>query len=256
MKKSVVFCHGYKGFKDWGPWDLVAQYFVNRGFVFLKFNFSHNGVDPDSPMDFNDLDGFSQNNLTTELNDLGVVLDWLENKELDGESGLVEDLSLIGHSRGGGIAVLKACEDRRIKRLATWAAVSDFGDRFPQGDEMLRWKEEGVFHVRNGRTGQDMPHLYQYYEDYRKNKMRLDIASACKNLNRPHLIVHGDRDEAVHLTEARRLKEWSKKSRTQLLPGATHTFGGTHPWTSEILPDDLRKACKHTCNFFYEKEPT
>ena len=21
----VIFCHGYKGFKDWGPWNLMAE---------------------------------------------------------------------------------------------------------------------------------------------------------------------------------------------------------------------------------------
>ena len=23
-KKVVIFCHGYKGFKDWGAWNLMA----------------------------------------------------------------------------------------------------------------------------------------------------------------------------------------------------------------------------------------
>ena len=42
-KPLVIFCHGYKGFKDWGPWHLVAKAFAEAGFFFLKFNFSHNG---------------------------------------------------------------------------------------------------------------------------------------------------------------------------------------------------------------------
>ena len=40
----VVFCHGFKGFKDWGAWHLVAEKFAQDGFIFLKFNFSHNGI--------------------------------------------------------------------------------------------------------------------------------------------------------------------------------------------------------------------
>ncbi len=39
----VVFCHGYKGFKDWGAWNLMATHFANTGYCFIKFNFSHNG---------------------------------------------------------------------------------------------------------------------------------------------------------------------------------------------------------------------
>ena len=36
----VVFCHGFKGFKDWGHFNKVAELFADAGFVFLKFNFS------------------------------------------------------------------------------------------------------------------------------------------------------------------------------------------------------------------------
>ena len=42
-KPVLIFCHGYKGFKDWGLWDLTAEAFARRGFFFIKFNFSFNG---------------------------------------------------------------------------------------------------------------------------------------------------------------------------------------------------------------------
>ena len=38
----IIFCHGYKGFKDWGAWDLVAEEFANNNFFFVKFNFGKN----------------------------------------------------------------------------------------------------------------------------------------------------------------------------------------------------------------------
>jgi len=38
-KPIVIFAHGYKGYKDWGAWNLVAKAFANSGFVFIKFNF-------------------------------------------------------------------------------------------------------------------------------------------------------------------------------------------------------------------------
>ena len=31
-KKVIIFCHGYKGFKDWGAWNLMAESFSNAGF--------------------------------------------------------------------------------------------------------------------------------------------------------------------------------------------------------------------------------
>ena len=59
---TVLFCHGYKGFKDWGAWDLVAKAFAEAGFFFVKFNFSHNGGTVEQPIDFQDLKAFSDNN--------------------------------------------------------------------------------------------------------------------------------------------------------------------------------------------------
>ena len=39
----IIFCHGYKGFKDWGAWPLLSEALAASGFVVIKFNFSHNG---------------------------------------------------------------------------------------------------------------------------------------------------------------------------------------------------------------------
>ena len=61
-KPLVIFSHGYKGFKDWGCWNLVAEAFKNSGFAFVKFNFSHNGGTIKQPLDFPDLDAFDENN--------------------------------------------------------------------------------------------------------------------------------------------------------------------------------------------------
>ena len=54
----ILFVHGFKGFKDWGTHNLVAKFFAENGFSFLKFNFSHNGTTPEHPIDFVDLGAF------------------------------------------------------------------------------------------------------------------------------------------------------------------------------------------------------
>ena len=73
----IIFCHGYKGYKDWGAWNLVAKEFANNNFFFLKFNFSHNGGTTENPIDFPDLNAFGNNNFTHELNDIERVLSFL-----------------------------------------------------------------------------------------------------------------------------------------------------------------------------------
>ena len=38
---TIIYAHGFNGFKDWGNFDLIAEQFLASGFTFIKFNFSH-----------------------------------------------------------------------------------------------------------------------------------------------------------------------------------------------------------------------
>ncbi len=124
QKPVVLFCHGYKGFKDWGGWYKMGEFFAEKGYFFVKFNFSHNGTTPENPTEFLDIEAFGDNNYLKELDDLQTVIDWLLLPDFKHLTQIDPgDINLIGHSRGGGITVLKAAEEKRITRLITLAAV-------------------------------------------------------------------------------------------------------------------------------------
>lgn len=240
----VIFCHGYKGFKDWGAWDLVAESFVNSGFNFLKFNFSHNGGTISQPIDFPDLEAFALNNYSKELNDLDRVLNFISEKLGS------DNISLIGHSRGGGIALIKAQEDKRIKKVGTWASVCDFEARFQLGTESFKhWGETGITYVENSRTKQQLPHYFQFYEDFKRNEARLNIKRAVLNLSIPQLIVHGRKDSSVSIEEAEALHLWNPRSIFKTIKSGDHVFGSSHPWNSRALPADLKKVTELTVEF-------
>jgi pimeloyl-ACP methyl ester carboxylesterase len=183
-KPLVIFCHGYKGFKDWGPWDFVAKAFCNQDLFFLKFNFSHNGGTPENPVDFPDLNAFAENNYTKELNDLEDILNYTLSENFPYHEQIdTTKITLIGHSRGGGISIIKASEDQRITKLITWASVSDFASRFGSSEDIKDWGNTGVKHVLNGRTKQQMPHNFQFFEDFQQNQKRLNIERSARNLD-------------------------------------------------------------------------
>lgn len=242
-KPIVVFCHGYKGFKDWGAWESMAKQFAEAGLCFIKFNFSHNGGSIEQPVDFPDLKAFGHNNYSIELNDLAHVLDWVcESNNLNTNINF-ENISLIGHSRGGGVVSIKAEEDSRIKKVITLAGVSDFKVRFNEGsNEFIEWKEKGIKYVLNGRTLQQMPNYFQFYEDFMKNEKRLTIKRAVSNLTIPHLIIHGSGDTSVSIEEAKALHKWNPKSKLAIIENANHVFGVSHPWNENVLPDEFKKA--------------
>lgn len=246
-KPIIIFCHGYKGFKDWGSWNLMAKEFAKSGFCFVKFNFAYNGGTVNQPIDFPDLEAFGNNNYTKELDDLDTVLNWLFH-QINTNFNL-KDITLLGHSRGGGIVTIKAEEDSRISKIISLAGVSDFGSRFPKGEAFEQWKKDGVYYVINGRTKQNMPHFYQFYKDFIDNKERLTIKRAASNLKIPHLIIHGDNDTSVSIDEANNLHKWNPKSTLKIIKNADHVFSSRHPWEEKNMPPQLKQVIKAIIEF-------
>jgi len=248
-KQVVVFCHGFKGFKDWGPFNKIATHFAEQDIVFVKFNFSYNGTTTNDPINFGDLKAFGNNNFCKELDDLSLVLDWIENcKELKGEID-VSKISLFGHSRGGSIAMLKSAEDSRVKKVISWASPSNFLDRLPKKEKLAKWKELGVAYIYNGRTKQNMPMYFQFYENCIKFAKRLSIKDAVSKMSIPHLLVHGSEDPTVSLSEAVNIKSWNTNIDLHVIDGANHVLGGFHPYDLEKFPKDLQEAIDVTIKF-------
>jgi len=237
FSKVIVFCHGYKGFKDWGAFNLMAQWFAEQGIAFCKFNFSHNGGTPEQPIDFPDLDAFSKNTYSLELADLDLVISHVQQKF----NAVDPQLFVMGHSRGGGIALLQASIDERLSGAITLAAVSDFSDRFPFDIE--KWKQDGVAYIENGRTHQLMPHQYSFYQDFVANREALDIPKNLKDCEIPLCVIHGTKDVVVRVEHPQRIKDLASDVEVHLI-AATHTFNARHPWDKNQIPAPLQEACE------------
>ncbi|MGI4873595.1 MAG: alpha/beta hydrolase family protein [Janthinobacterium lividum] len=250
----IVFVHGFKGFKDWGHYGLLARFFAEQGFVFVKLNLSHNGTVVGGSGDLEDLEAFGRNNFSHELNDLGQLLDALHTPEatpLPPEALDLSRLYLIGHSRGGALVLLKAAEDARVRAVATWAAVADLAPYFaPQ--LLAHWQQAGVVYVPNARTGQQLPMHYQIFEDYTAHRPRFDLPALMPGLRQPLLLIHGDQDETVPLAAAHQLQAAQPTAELLVVPGAGHQFGGAHPWPSSQLPAPAQLIAERTAAFFIQ----
>lgn len=244
----VVFVHGFKGFKDWGHFPKVGEQFAKEGFAFVSFNFTHDGTTLENPEDFADLEAFGQNNYSKELFDTEQVINQLSDSKLFPEVQLNRsEVYLFGHSRGGGISVVKTSENQRVKGLATWNSV---GDMKRTNADLNDWKKNGVVYIPNARTNQQMPLYYQFVEDFLDQQERYDLKRACSDIEVPSLFVHGTGDTTVPFHYAEKLHGWTHNSTLELIPEGNHTFGGKHPYTENDLPNDTIVALGATINHF------
>src|SRR5690348_17007922 len=184
-RPAVVVVHGFKGFKDWGLWPSLAERIARAGLSAVTLNLSGSGVDDTG--EFVHVERFGHNTFSAELQDLRRVIDALA----AGELGVAPPtgMGLLGHSRGGGIAVLQTAGDPRIGALATWAAISNV-DRWAH-EERAAWRGRGVNVVKNVRTGQMLPQYTDVLDDIERNAGALDIQAAARRIAVPWLIVHG-----------------------------------------------------------------
>jgi len=242
-KELIVFVHGFMGFMDWGAWHLVRDFFNAAGYDFCRFNLSHNGTTLAQPTEFVDLEAFGQNTYSFEITDTLQLIGHLEAKHHTWER-----IHLIGHSRGGGTAILASQHwnfQSALGQVCTWAGICDIARRFPTGIELSEWEKSGIRFVKNGRTNQNLPQQYSLYSDFIANQANLAILKAAKKLGKKLSVFHGNQDLSVPISEAYELEEASSTKVVEI-HGADHVFGATHPWDKQQMPVQLSELCKKT----------
>lgn len=259
---TVLFLHGYKGYMDWGCWDMVGNMFAHHGWRFLRINFTHNGTAPASPSTFSDLKAFATNTYRREKEEAAYVIQALrEEASLQDSVATKAPLAVIGHSRGGGIACLaaeaadkelKSAGKRGVDAIITWAAVADFASRFPEGEALEAWRSSGQLEVINHRTRQRLHHDWTFHSDFMAHQEALTIERAVRAYRGRMLIAHGTGDEAVTLDHAERLADWATDGTLHRMAGAGHTFGAREPWDEPALPADLGALTQTTLRFLEE----
>ena len=244
----LVISHGFKGFKDWGMFPAIARYFAARGWVAVRFNYSLNGIEEDF-LDFTALDNFARNTRSRELDDLDDVIAAVTSGTIVPTDADTAALALLGHSMGGGTVIVKAAEDSRVRAVCSWAGVSRFDRWGPKIQRM--WRDQGVFEIRNARTGQMMPMYPLVLDDLNENAERLDILASSARLRVPCLLVHGAQDVSVPLEEAEAVHAACPDSELFVVAGASHTFNAVHPFQGAT--DELQAALEKSEGWLRQK---
>ena len=234
---SIIFVHGFKGFKDWGYWPYMGEYFASKGFVAISVRLSHNGVG-ESLTEFDELDKFAENTFSREVRELSEIVDACKNGFFGDMKH--QKIGLLGHSRGGGIALATATHNPDVAAVAAWASTATF-DRYTD-HQRQEWRSVGFYEIINHRTKQVMRLNVTLLDDLERHKDgSLNLEKAVRTLNRPLFIAHGEQDLSVPPAEGERLLEWSNGSLSEfhLIPKTGHTFGIVHPFAGSCETFDL-----------------
>jgi alpha-beta hydrolase superfamily lysophospholipase len=243
-RPAVVIVHGFKGFKNWGMFPPLADRLARAGFTAVSLDLSGSGYN--AAGDFVFPERFGHDTFSTSVDDVTRSIDALAAGNLD--VAAPTSIGMLGHSRGGGVAILEASSDPRISALVTWSSISTV-NRWP-GAVVREWRAKGRTDILNVRTGQVSPLYTDVLDDNERNAGRLDILAAAERLAIPWLVVHGEEDLAVRVGEARTLATRTRHpaSRAEIIPGASHTFGAVHPWAG--MTPDLERAFAATIAWF------
>jgi pimeloyl-ACP methyl ester carboxylesterase len=257
-KPAIIFLHGFKGFKDWGPFPAILEDLARSGFVTVAFNFSHNGIGEDL-MTFTELDRFAENTFTRELEEVGDVVRAVAACESIPLSPVELDpnaIFLLGHSRGAAMAILAGGQrvghaSRLVRAVAALSPVSTY-ERYSERAK-ARWRAEGKFDVINQRTKQVMPINVTLLEDLEQHSEQLNILKAASEFpkqGKPLMLVCGSEDLITPLKETEAIAEAAKGplTETHVIPRVGHTFGAEHPYKGMTEP--LREVVELTKAFF------
>lgn len=244
-QSAVVICHGFKGFKDWGFFPPLASAVANRGHAAISFNFSGSGVGEDG-RDFSALENFAANTHSRNVLEIRMVLDALAAGSLTGGGNVPARTGLLGHSRGGGEAVIATAADTRVDTLVTWAAIASV-ERWTD-EQIAAWDRGETVFIPNSRTKQEMPMAPGYWRDIIRNRERLNIRRAASRVDVPWLIVHGEQDTSVSVGDAHQLRAAAAAAELQVVEDTGHTFDATHPFGG--VSRGLREATQATLDWF------
>lgn len=200
---GVIVCHGF----PIGPLDarrsagtyseLVDRMARQLGCVAMAFTFRGCG---DSEGSFS-LQGW--------VDDLRAAVSHLTQlADLDG-------VILVGTNTGGSIAVSVGVDDPRVTAAALLGPRADFDDWADHPRRFLEHARE-IGAIRDRRFPESVDEWSREFRRFRP------VASARRFAPRPLLVMHGDDDDRVPVSDARQLVNAHGDAELSLLPGAGH----------------------------------
>ena len=182
----------------------VCEDLAATGIMALRFDFSGNGQSGGN---------FSESSYTRHIGEMKTAMGFMA------EQG-ANWFGLAGHSMGAAIALLTAAEEPNVR------AVCGFAGQYTRIDpvDFLSRIEQDELRITGRVAFESRGRSLWLNESFFKDARRYDIPGSLKKLDRPVLLVHGDRDEITPVSQAYHGWELNPRAKLVIVDGADHMF--------------------------------
>jgi len=207
-REAVILGHCFTCSRHTGVLRAIAQRLSDEGFMALRFDFSGNGQSEGD---------FAASSYSGYIAEIGAAMAFMRKRG-------AEWIGLAGHSMGAAVAILAAVRHPGVKAVCTLAGrlsgLEPASFLTPSQREELARSGEVSFTSRGRRL--------RLRRDFFADAGRYSMAESIAVLKIPLLVVHGQEDEIIAVSNAFAAHR-HKPENTDLLivPGADHMFSQT-----------------------------
>lgn len=208
----VILSHGFSSSKERKKYRDFEHEFNLLGAGTLRYDYYGHGTN------YGNKYGVSEDTtLTKTVESLKAMIKYLR-KENSYKIGLV------GSSFGGLISLIAASQDKNITAIGLISPVVEpaklWKERIEEsfGKNGLKlWEKKGIIHY-NSRNEE-----FYLRWDFWKDLQKYDVLGMAKKISCPTLIVHGDRDKVVPISQSRALAK-ILGIKVRVVKGADHNY--------------------------------
>lgn len=178
---TIIFLHGFKGYKEEATYVDMAQRLLEYGVASIRFDASG----------FGDSEGTLEDDyrFSNYISDTEVIYKWL----LDQSFVDNEKIGVIGQSMGGAQAIYFGSNHPEIKIVCAISPPDRIGTDDALGKVKDEWKKTGYLYEMSSRYGKKIKIPYEYLEDASK----YNFTDLVKKITSPLLIALGEKDITV-----------------------------------------------------------
>lgn len=204
-KRGVVLGHCFTCSRHTAVLRQLAGDLAAAGFIALRFDFSGNGQSEGD---------FSQSNYSKQVAEMQTAADQVASRG-------AEWIGVAGHSLGGLISFLWASQSETAR------AVCAIGSRISsmQATHFLSPTQREILEKTGEVNFTSRGRFLKITEAFFADANGFDLPGLLSSIDKPLMMIHGDRDEIIPVAEAHRAQEASGgRLQLEIISGADHMF--------------------------------